>query len=93
MKDILILTGGQEEHHYVARALRDVLEEEAGTDVRVEVREVGQGGVEGWLGWITEKMVKGGMKGEKIRKWIQRVGGGWGEVTKGGRVGLNYAAL
>ena len=76
MKDILILTGGQEEHHYVARALRDVLEEEAGTDVRVEVREVGQGGVEGWLGWITEKMVKGGMKGEKIRKWIQRVGGG-----------------
>ena len=76
MKDILILTGGQEEHHYVARALRDVLEEEAGADVRVEVREVGQGGVEGWLGWITEKMVKGGMKGEKMRKWIQRVGGG-----------------
>jgi hypothetical protein len=76
VKDILILTGGQEEHHYVARALRDVLEEENGTDVRVEVREVGQGGVEGWLGWITEKMVKGGMEGEKMRKWIQRVGGG-----------------
>ena len=76
MKDILILTGGQEEHQYVARALRDVLEEEAGTDVRVEVREVAQGGVEGWLGWITEKVAKGGMKGEKMRKWIQRVGGG-----------------
>jgi len=76
VKDILILTGGQEEHHYVARAVRDVLEEENGTDVRVEVREVGQGGVEGWLGWITEKMVKGGMEGEKMRKWIQRVGGG-----------------
>jgi len=76
VKDILILTGGQEEHHYVARALRDVMEEEAGTDVRIEVREVGQEGVEGWLGWITEKMVKGGMKGEKMRKWIQRVGGG-----------------
>jgi hypothetical protein len=76
VKDILILTGGQEEHQYVARALRDVLEEEAGTDVRVEVREVAQGGVEGWLGWITEKVAKGGMKGEKMRKWIQRVGGG-----------------
>jgi hypothetical protein len=44
VKDVLILTGGQEEHHYVARAVRDVLEEESGTEIRVEVREVGQGG-------------------------------------------------
>ena len=47
VKDVLILTGGQEEHHYVARAVRDVLEEESGTEIRVEVREVGQGGREG----------------------------------------------
>ncbi|MCX6947303.1 MAG: hypothetical protein NTU87_05515 [Verrucomicrobia bacterium] len=44
MKDVLILTGGQEEHHYVARAVRDVLEEESGTEIRVEVREVGEVG-------------------------------------------------
>jgi len=48
VKDVLILTGGQEEHHYVARAVRDLLEEESGTEIRVEVREVGQGGIEGW---------------------------------------------
>jgi len=38
MKDILILTGGQEEHHYIARTLRDLLEDEAGGEVRVDVR-------------------------------------------------------
>ena len=47
MKDVLILTGGQEEHGYVARAVRDFIGEEEGSEIRVEVREVGGGGVEG----------------------------------------------
>ena len=76
MKDVLILTGGQEEHGYVARALRDFIGEEEGSEIRVEVREVGGDGVEGWLGWITEKMGKGGAQGEKMRKWIRRAGAG-----------------
>jgi len=74
MRDILILTGGQEEHHYIARTLRDLLEEEAGGEVRVEVREVGQGGVAGWLGWIQDKLGRGNAKGEKLQKWIRRAG-------------------
>ncbi len=58
----------------MARALRDLLEEEAGSDVRVEVREVGRGGVDGWLGWITERMGRRGARGEKMQKWIRRAG-------------------
>ena len=76
MKDVLILTGGQEEHGYVARALRDFIGEEEGSEIRVEVREVGGDGVEGWLGWITERMGRGGAQGEKMRKWIRRAGAG-----------------
>lgn len=45
MRDVLILTSGQEEHHYAARTLRDQVEELAGADVRVEIREVGQDGL------------------------------------------------
>ncbi|NBV96457.1 MAG: hypothetical protein EBT30_02705, partial [Verrucomicrobia bacterium] len=88
MKDVLILTGGQEEHHYVARALRDLLEEESGTEVRVEVREVGQGGIESWLGWITAKMGRGKAKGETFGKWIRRAGidvlgsSGWPQLRR-----------
>ena len=74
MRDILILTGGQEEHHYIARTLRDLFEEEAGGEVRVDVREVGQGGVAGWLGWIQERLGRGNAKGEKLQKWIRRAG-------------------
>ncbi len=76
MKDVLILTGGQEEHGYVARALRDFLGEEEGSEIRVEVREVGGGGVEGWLGWLSERMGRGGAQGEKMQKWIRRAGEG-----------------
>ena len=76
MKDVLILTGGQEEHGYVARALRDFIGEEEGAGIRVEVREVGGGGVEGWLGWLTERMGRGGAQGEKMQKWIRRAGEG-----------------
>ena len=88
MKDVLILTGGQEEHHYVARAVRDLLEEESGTEIRVEVREVGQGGIEGWLGWITGKMGSGKAKGETFGKWIRRAGidvlgsSGWPQLRR-----------
>ena len=71
VKDVLILTGGQEEHHYVARALRDVLEEESGAELRVEVREVGQGGIEGWLGWISGKLGKGKARGETLGRWME----------------------
>ena len=46
MRDVLILTSGQEEHPYVARHLRDHLEEVAGSDLRVEVREHGQDGLQ-----------------------------------------------
>ena len=76
MKDVLILTGGQEEHGYVARALRDFIGEEEGSEIRVEVKEVGGGGVEGWLGWLTERMGRGGAQGEKMQKWIRRAGEG-----------------
>ena len=50
----------------MARALRDVLEDEQGGEIRVEVREVGQGGIEGWLGWITQRMGRGKAKGEGL---------------------------
>ena len=88
VKDVLILTGGQEEHHYVARAVRDVLEEESGTEIRVEVREVGQGGIEGWLGWISGKLGKGKAKGETLGRWIRRAGievlgsSGWPQLRR-----------
>jgi len=76
VKDVLILTGGQEEHGYVARALRDFIGEEEGSEIRVEVKEVGGSGLEGWLGWITERMGRGGAQGEKMQKWIRRAGEG-----------------
>ena len=88
VKDVLILTGGQEEHHYVARALRDVLEEESGAELRVEVREVGQGGIEGWLGWISGKLGKGKARGETLGRWIRRAGidvlgsSGWPQLRR-----------
>ena len=63
VKDVLILTGGQEEHHYVARAVRDVLEEESGTEIRVEVREVGQGGDRGVVGVDFGEVGQGESKG------------------------------
>ena len=56
MRDVLILTSGQEEHPYVARNFRDHLEELAGSDLRVEVRELGQDGLQGWLMWLRERL-------------------------------------
>ena len=88
MRDVLILTGGQEEHHYIARTLRDLLEDEAGGEVRVDVREVGQDGVAGWLGWIQGRLGRGKAQGEKLQKWIQRAGGanvgasGWPQLKR-----------
>ena len=58
MRDVLILTSGQEEHPYVARNFRDHLEELAGSDLRVEVRELGQDGLQGWLMWLRERLAK-----------------------------------
>ena len=88
MKDVLILTGGREEHHYIARTLRDLLEDEAGGEVRVDVREVGQDGVAGWLGWIQSKLGKGKARGDKLQKWIRRAGeatqasSGWPQLKR-----------
>jgi len=72
----------------VARALRDVLEEESGAELRVEVREVGQGGIEGWLGWISGKLGKGKARGETLGRWIRRAGidvlgsSGWPQLRR-----------
>ena len=72
----------------MARALRDVLEEESGAELRVEVREVGQGGIEGWLGWISGKLGKGKAKGETLGRWIRRAGidvlgsSGWPQLRR-----------
>ena len=88
MRDVLILTGGMEEHHYIARTLRDLLEDEAGGELRVDVREVGQGGVAGWLGWIQAKLGRGNAQGEKLQKWIRRAGeatlgsSGWPQLRR-----------
>lgn len=72
----------------MARALRDVLEDEQGGEIRVEVREVGQGGIEGWLGWITQRMGRGKAKGEGLGRWIRRAGidvlgsSGWPQLRR-----------
>lgn len=72
----------------MARALRDVLEEESGAELRVEVREVGQGGIEGWLGWISGKLGKGKARGETLGRWIRRAGidvlgsSGWPQLRR-----------
>ena len=72
MRDVLILTNGQEEHHYAARTLRDRIEDLAGTDVRVEIREVGQEGMGSWLAWIRERMGRKKDEAEKLLKWVRR---------------------
>ena len=72
----------------MARALRDVLEEESGAELRVEVREVGQGRIEGWLGWISGKLGKGKARGETLGRWIRRAGmdvlgsSGWPQLRR-----------
>ena len=72
----------------MARALRDVLEEESGAELRVEVREVGQGGIEGWLGWISGKLGKRKARGETLGRWIRRAGidvlgsSGWPQLRR-----------
>ena len=70
MRDVLILTSGQEEHPYVARNFRDHLEELAGSDLRVEVRELGQDGLQGWLMWLRERLAKRSKGGDQVLKWI-----------------------
>lgn len=72
MRDVLILTSGQEEHHYVARNLRDHLEEQAGTELRVEVRELGQDGLQGWLAWLREGLARRPKGGDRVLKWMRR---------------------
>ena len=72
----------------MARALRDVLEEESGAELRVEVREVGLGGFDGWLGWISGKLGKGKARGETLGRWIRRAGidvlgsSGWPQLRR-----------
>ena len=89
MRDVLILTSGQEEHPYVARHLRDHLEEVAGSDLRVEVRELGQDGLQGWLAWLRGRLAKRPKSGDQILKWVRRVTGGalgqsrWPELRRG----------
>ena len=72
MRDVLILTSGQEEHPYVARNFRDHLEELAGSDLRVEVRELGQDGLQGWLMWLRERLAKRSKGGDQVLKWVRR---------------------
>ncbi len=72
MRDVLILTSGQEEHRYVARSLRDHLEEQAGSELRVEVRELGQDGLQGWMTWLRERLAKKGKGSDQLLKWVQR---------------------
>jgi len=76
MRDVLILTNGQEEHHYAARTLRDRIEDLAGTDVRVEIREVGQEGMGSWIAWIRERLGKKKDAAEKLLKWVRRTNEG-----------------
>ena len=76
MRDVLILTSGQEEHHYVARTLRDRIEDLAGTDIRVEIREVGDEGTDGWVARIRELMGKKKAETEKLLKWVRRTAEG-----------------
>ncbi|MFM8654767.1 MAG: hypothetical protein ACKODZ_08600, partial [Verrucomicrobiota bacterium] len=89
MRDVLILTSGQEEHPYVARNLRDHLEELAGSDLRVEVRELGQDGLQGWLSWLRERLAKRSKGGDQILKWVRRTADGalgqsrWPELRRG----------
>ena len=72
MRDILILTSGQEEHHYVARNLRDHLEDQAGTDLRVEVRELGQDGLQGWMTWVRGRLGRKFKGGDQVLRWVRR---------------------
>ncbi|NDD56819.1 MAG: hypothetical protein EBZ44_03725, partial [Verrucomicrobia bacterium] len=76
MRDVLILTSGQEEHHYAARTLRDRIEDQAGTDIRVEIREVGDEGTEGWIARIRAVMGKKKGETEKLLKWVRRTADG-----------------
>ncbi|NBR63271.1 MAG: hypothetical protein EBT77_02985 [Verrucomicrobia bacterium] len=76
MRDVLILTSGQEEHHYAARTLRDRIEDLAGTDVRVEIREVGDEGTGGWIARIRGMMGKKKGETEKLLKWVRRTADG-----------------
>lgn len=89
MRDVLILTSGQEEHPYVARNLRDHLEELAGSDLRVEVRELGQDGLQGWLVWLRERLAKRTKGGNQALSWVRRAADGafgqsrWPELRRG----------
>jgi len=89
MRDVLILTSGQEEHPYVARNLRDHLEELAGSDLRVEVKELGQDGLQGWLMWLRERLAKRSKGGDQVLKWVRRAADGalgqsrWPELRRG----------
>ena len=89
MRDVLILTSGQEEHPYVARNFRDHLEELAGSDLRVEVRELGQDGLQGWLMWLRERLAKRSKGGDQVLKWVRRATDGalgrsrWPELRRG----------
>ena len=76
MRDVLILTSGQEEHHYAARNLRDRIEDLAGTDVRVEIREVGDEASGGWISKIRGLMGKRKGEAEKLLKWVRRTADG-----------------
>ena len=89
MRDVLILTSGQEEHPYVARNLRDHLEELAGSDLRVEVRELGQDGLHGWLTWLRDRLAKKSRGADQVLKWVRRTTHGtlgqsrWPELRRG----------
>jgi hypothetical protein len=89
MRDVLILTSGQEEHPYVARNLRDHLEELAGSDLRVEVRELGQDGLQGWLAWLRERLAKRSKGRDQVLNWVRRAADGalgqsrWPELRRG----------
>ena len=89
MRDVLILTSGQEEHPYVARNLRDHLEELAGSDLRVEVRELGQDGLQGWLVWLRERLAKRSKGRDQVLNWVRRAADGalgqsrWPELRRG----------
>lgn len=89
MRDVLILTSGQEEHHYVARNLRDHLEDQAGTDLRVEVRELGQDGLQGWMTWVRGRLGRKFKGGDQVLRWVRRATDGplgrsrWPELRRG----------